>query len=108
VACGGEASRGCGGSHGDVYRVGTEPGSKVGYGLGGLLALESAEGWSSDETLTWGSGLTFSWFVDRKNKLYGLGAVQASLPVDMKTVEDLKQTFRHGVFHKYVAWKGQR
>ncbi|KAK0644152.1 beta-lactamase/transpeptidase-like protein [Cercophora newfieldiana] len=93
------------GPMGPFYRVGTEPGSKVGYGLGGLLPLESTEGWYSDETLTWGGGLTFSWFVDRKNGLCGLAAVQASLPVDVKVVSDLKQTFRYDIYRKYGAWK---
>jgi len=92
---------------GVFFSVGTKPGSKVGYGLGGLMPLEDAEGWYGANTLTWGGGLTFTWFIDRKNGLCGLGAVQASLPTDMKTVSDLKQTFRHDIYRKHAAWKAQ-
>ncbi|KAK0616893.1 putative transesterase [Immersiella caudata] len=88
---------------GMFFRVGTEPGKKVGYGLGGLLTLEDTEGWYSDETLTWGGGMTFTWFLDRKNGLCGLGAVQAALPVDGKIVSDLKQTFRRDVYRKFAS-----
>ncbi|KAK4449707.1 acyltransferase LovD [Podospora aff. communis PSN243] len=90
---------------GAFFRVGTEPGSKVGHGLGGLLTREDTEGWYSGETLTWGGGLTFTWFLDRKNGLCGLGAVQSALPVDGKIVSDLKQIFRRDIFRKFAGWK---
>jgi hypothetical protein len=92
---------------GPFYRVGTEAVSRVGYGLGGLLTLEDADGWYGDRTLTWGGGLTFAWFIDRKNGLCGLCAVQSALPVDPQTVTDLKQTFRCDVYRKYDTWKAQ-
>ncbi|KAK0732055.1 beta-lactamase/transpeptidase-like protein [Lasiosphaeris hirsuta] len=93
---------------GVFFRVGTEPGSKVGHGLGGLVPLENTEGWYSEKTITWGGGMTFSWFCDRKNGLCGLGAIQAPLPMDVKTVSDLKQTFRHDMYRKmHAAWKEQ-
>jgi len=88
---------------GVFFRVGIDPGKKVGHGLGGLLTLEDTEGWYSDETLTWGGGMTFTWFLDRKNGLCGLGAVQTALPADGKVVSDLKQSFRRDIYRKYYA-----
>jgi CubicO group peptidase (beta-lactamase class C family) len=43
---------------------GIDPNSKVGYGLSGILTLESVDGWYGNRTLTWGGGMTFSWFCD--------------------------------------------
>ncbi|KAK3352478.1 beta-lactamase/transpeptidase-like protein [Lasiosphaeria hispida] len=80
------------GMAGVFFRVRTEPGSKVGHGLGGLVPLENTEG---------------CWFCDRTNGLCGLGAIQASLPVNGKIVSDLKQTFRHDMYRKHAAWKEQ-
>lgn len=93
------------GPHGVFFRVGIEPGVKVGHGLGGVLTLEDQEGWYGEGTMSWGGGLTFAWFIDRKNGLCGLGAVQAALPVDVEVVSELKQTFRHDIYRKYAAWK---
>ena len=93
---------------GPFFRVGTDPETKVGYGLGGLLTLEDVDGWYGERTLTWGGGLTLTWFIDRKNNLCGVGAIQAVLPVDGDLMADLKQTFRHGIYRKYSAWKGQQ
>jgi CubicO group peptidase (beta-lactamase class C family) len=93
---------------GIFFAVGTAPGSKRGHGLGGLLTLEDVEGWYGDRTLTWGGGLTYSWFIDRKNDLCGVGAVQASLPVDSSVIEPLKQSFRHDVYRKRAQWKKDR
>jgi CubicO group peptidase (beta-lactamase class C family) len=93
---------------GIFFRVGTDPETKAGHGLGGLLTLEDVEGWYGEKTLTWGGGLTLTWFIDRKNDLCGIGAVQAALPVDGKLVEELKQTFRHDIYHKYAGWKEQQ
>jgi CubicO group peptidase (beta-lactamase class C family) len=85
-------------------RVGTAPDSKVGHGLGGLLTLEDVDGWYGERTLTWGGGLTFAWFIDRKNDLCGVGAVQASLPTDGEVINALKQTFRHDIYRKRSEW----
>ena len=59
-------------------------------------------------TLTWGGGLTFAWFIDRKNDLCGVGAVQAALPTDVDAVAALKQTFRRDVYRKRAAWKKEQ
>jgi len=93
------------GPMGMFFAVGTAPGSKRGHGLGGLLTLEDVEGWYGERTLTWGGGLTISWFIDRKNDLCGVGAPQASLPVDGNAIESLKQTFRHDVYRKQAQWR---
>ena len=89
---------------GMFFRVGTEVGSKAGHGLGGLLTLQDVDGWYGERTLTWGGGLTFAWFLDRKNDLCGVGAVQASLPLDMQAVAELKQIFRRDIYRKRAAW----
>jgi len=105
---------------GVFFRVGTEPGSKVGHGLGGLLTLEDVDGWYGERTLTWGGGLTFAWFIDRKNDLCGVGAVQASLPIEAlkqtsrpspihgEVINALKQTFRHDIYRKRAEWKKEQ
>jgi CubicO group peptidase (beta-lactamase class C family) len=93
---------------GVFFRVGTAPDSKAGHGLGGLLTLQDVDGWYGERTLTWGGGLTFAWFIDRKNDLCGVGAVQASLPTDVDTVGALKQTFRHDIYRKRAAWKKEQ
>lgn len=90
---------------GVFFRVGTEACAKVGHGLGGLLTLEDVEGWYGEKTLTWGGGLTLAWFIDRKNGLCGVGAIQAALPVDVELVSELKQVFRRDIYHKRAAWK---
>ncbi|KAJ5933328.1 beta-lactamase [Penicillium verhagenii] len=93
------------GPAGPFFRVGTDPGMKVGHGLGGLLTLEDVDGWYGKHTLTWGGGLTLSWFIDRQNDLCGICAIQAALPVDGETVASLKQTFRRDIYRKHIAWK---
>ncbi|KAF7355781.1 putative transesterase [Mycena sanguinolenta] len=75
---------------GAAFRVGTELGARVGHGLGGLLTLEDVPGWYGAGTLTWGGGQTFAWFVDRKNGLCGVGAVQSSIPINIEAVSALK------------------
>ncbi|KFX92172.1 hypothetical protein V490_05533 [Pseudogymnoascus sp. VKM F-3557] len=90
---------------GIFFAVGTEPGMKVGHGLSGLLTLEDVDGWYGERTLTWGGGLTFAWFIDRKNGLCGFGAVQAVLGFDGDVVANLKHTFRHDIYRKHAAWK---
>ncbi|KFA46014.1 hypothetical protein S40293_08781 [Stachybotrys chartarum IBT 40293] len=89
---------------GPFIRVGTALDSKAGYGLSGLLTLEDVEGWYGERTLSWGGGLTFTWFIDRKNDLCGVGALQAKLPVDGQAIAELKQTFRHDIYRKRAAW----
>ncbi|KAJ9485254.1 hypothetical protein VN97_g8113 [Penicillium thymicola] len=96
------------GPMGPFFRVGTDPESKVGHGLGGLLTLEDVDGWYGERTLTWGGGLALAWFIDRKNNLCGVGAIQAALPVDGDLLAELKQTFRHDIYTKYTAWKDQQ
>lgn len=93
---------------GVFFRVGTEPDMKVGHGLGGLLTLQDAPGWYGERTLSWGGGLTLTWFIDRSNGLCGIGAIQAALPIDAGTVDALKHTFRHGIYRKYTAWKKEQ
>ena len=90
---------------GIFFRVGTATNSRAGHGLGGLLTLQDVDSWYGERTLTWGGGLTFTWFIDRKNDLCGVGAVQASLPTDVEVVDALKQTFRHDVYRKRAKWK---
>ncbi|CAG8903624.1 unnamed protein product [Penicillium salamii] len=96
-----------GGPAGVFFRVGTEVGARVGHGLGGLVTLEDVEGWYGEGTLTWGGGLTLAWFIDRKNDLCAVGAIQAALPVDVEVVSELKQVFRHDVYSKRAAWREQ-
>ncbi|KAF8138023.1 beta-lactamase [Mycena galopus ATCC 62051] len=93
------------GPAGVFFRVGTSPDSKAGHGLGGLLTLQDVDGWYGEHTLTWGGGLTFAWFIDRKNDLCGVGAVQASLPTDGTAVDAIKQIFRHDIYRKRAAWR---
>ena len=93
---------------GVYFRVGVDVETKMGHGLGGLLTLEDVNGWYGERTLTWGGGMTIAWFIDRKNGLCGIGAVQAALPVDLELVAALKQTFRHDIYRKHAAWKGQQ
>lgn len=56
-----------------------------------------------ERTLTWGGGHTLAWFIDRKNNLCGVGAIQATMPLDGDLVADLKQTFRRGIYHERAA-----
>jgi CubicO group peptidase (beta-lactamase class C family) len=90
---------------GVFFRVGTDPDTKAGYGLGGLLTLQDVEGWYGERTLTWGGGMTLAWFIDRKNDLCGVGAVQATLPPNAEAVAALKQTFRRDIYRKHAVWK---
>ncbi len=93
---------------GVFFRVGTDPEMKVGHGLGGLLMLQDVDGWYGERTLTWGGGLSLAWFIDRKNGLCGVGAIQAALPVDVDALAALKQTFRRDIYRKHAEWKKQQ
>ncbi|KAF5013039.1 hypothetical protein FDECE_933 [Fusarium decemcellulare] len=96
------------GPAGIFFRVGVAPETKMGHGLGGLLTLEDVDGWYGAQTLTWGGGMTLTWFIDRKNDLCGVGAVQSAWPVDNQLVSELKQVFRKDIYQKRSAWKQQR
>ena len=93
---------------GVFFRVGIDPEMKIGHGLGGLLTLQDIDGWYGERTLTWGGGTTLAWFIDRKNGLCGVGAIQAALPVDDGLMASLKQTFRRDIYRKYATWKEQQ
>ena len=94
---------------GVFFRVGIDSETKAGHGLGGLLTLEDANKWYGERTLTWGGGLTLTWFIDRKKDLCGVGAVQAKLPdFDGETVAALKQTFRRDIYRKHDIWKEEQ
>ncbi|KAI9903218.1 hypothetical protein N3K66_002570 [Trichothecium roseum] len=90
---------------GPFFRVGVDQDSKTGHGLGGLLTLRDVPKWYGDRTLTWGGGLTFTWFIDRQNDLCGIAAVQAKLPTDVEVASSLKDTFRHDIYRKRASWK---
>ena len=96
------------GPMGEPFRVGVDPATDVGHGLGGVLTLQNSEGWYGERTLTWGGGVSLVWFVDRKNGLCGIGAPQPALPVDAGALTALKQTFRRDIYRKYAAWKEQQ
>ncbi|KAF8208488.1 beta-lactamase [Mycena galopus ATCC 62051] len=91
-----------------LFRVGTAPGAKVGLGLGGLLTLEDVEGWYGARTLTWGGGQTLTWFVDPESGLCGVGAVLATVPMDLDAVGELKDSFRHDIYRKHAGWKREQ
>ncbi|KAF7563136.1 hypothetical protein G7046_g947 [Stylonectria norvegica] len=93
---------------GPFFRVGVDLGVKVGHGLSGVLLQQDLEGWYGEGTLTWGGGLTFAWFVDPKNDLAAICAVQTRLPVDSALVVALKDTFRHDIYRKHAAWKQEQ
>jgi CubicO group peptidase (beta-lactamase class C family) len=93
------------GPAGPFFRVGVDLETKVGYGLSGLLTLEDVDGWYGEGTLSWGGGLTLAWFIDRKNGLCGVGAVQSALPVDGELVAELKQVFRRDIYRKLAEWE---
>lgn len=87
---------------GGFFAVGTE-GIKVGHGLGGLLTLDDADGWYGDRTMSWGGGLTLVWFIDRKNDLCGIGALQAAFPLNPDKIVELKQIIRKDIYRKRSA-----
>ncbi len=92
---------------GPFFRVGIDPAVKLGFGLGALLTLEDADSFYGEGTLTWGGGRTLVWFIDRKNGLCGIGAIQATLPFHSDTVEALKGILGRDIYRKYGAWKSQ-
>ena len=87
------------------FRMGTSNGTNVGHGLGGFLILDDVEGWYGEKTLYWGGGMALSWFIDRKNDLCAVGAIQPTVPADMEAINNLKATFRHDVYRKREQWK---
>ncbi|KIW40311.1 uncharacterized protein PV06_07518 [Exophiala oligosperma] len=93
---------------GVFFRCGTSPDTKASYGLSGVLTLQDVEAWYGEGTLTWGGGLTFTWFIDRKNDICAAGAINAALPFDGEVVSKLKDTIRHDVYRKRAEWQKQR
>lgn len=94
---------------GVFFRLGIDLETQTGHGLGGVVTLEDVDGWYGEGTMTWGGGLSLAWFIDRKNDLCGIGAVQPALPdFDGDTVAALKQTFRRDMYRKQAAWKEQQ
>ncbi|KAI4154764.1 MAG: hypothetical protein LQ341_000289 [Variospora aurantia] len=92
-----------------IYRVGIDLETKTGYGLGGVVTLEGVDGWYGEGTMTWGGGMSLVWFIDRKNDLCGICAIQPTLPdFDFELVGTLKQNFRRDIYRKHAAWKEQQ
>ncbi|KFH45631.1 hypothetical protein ACRE_034960 [Hapsidospora chrysogenum ATCC 11550] len=97
------------GPGGSFFRGDIPPETEVGHGLGGILTLSGVEGHHGERTLSWGGGLTFTWFVDRTNDLCATGAILAALPMDVGAVTELKQNFREDMYRKRADWKrGQK
>ncbi|KAH6965943.1 beta-lactamase/transpeptidase-like protein, partial [Fusarium venenatum] len=93
---------------GPFFRVGIDENTKLGHGLGGAVTLEDIDGWYGAHTMSWGGGLTLTWFIDRKNDICAIGAICAALPLDdvvTKTATDLKDVIRKDVYRKYADWK---
>jgi CubicO group peptidase (beta-lactamase class C family) len=96
---------------GPFFRVGINENTKLGHGLGGIVTLEDVDGWYGAHTMSWGGGLTLTWFIDRKNDICAIGAICAALPLNdevTKVATDLKDVVRKDVYQKYAAWKGGR
>ncbi|KAL8882412.1 MAG: hypothetical protein Q9198_000588 [Flavoplaca austrocitrina] len=94
---------------GPFFRVGIDVEIKTGQGLGGVVTLQDVDGWYGEGTMTWGGGLSLAWFIDRKNDLCGICALQPALPdVDVAILETLKQNFRRDIYRKHTAWKEQQ
>lgn len=93
------------GPMGHFLRLGISESTKVGIGLGGLLTLENIHDLHGENTLTWGGGLTFIWFVDRKNHFCGIGAVQSALPIDAEVTARLKDSIRKAIYRDYSVWR---
>ncbi len=92
---------------GVFFRVGVDPATEIGFGLGGLLTLGDSKDGYGENTLSWGGGMTLVFFIDRKNDLCGVGAVQASLPPNGEAVNEMKDVFRRDIYRKYAAWKAE-
>lgn len=92
---------------GALFRLGVSAGTSMGHGLGGMLILEDLDGWHGERTMAWGGGLTFVWFIDRKNDLCGVGAVLSAIPVNGDIIAALKRTFREDIYKKRAVWKTQ-
>lgn len=90
-----------------LFRAGVDAPTKVGHGLGGIVALEGVPGYFGKGTLAWGGGNTLAWFVDRENDICGVGAVQAKVDTAYEIVDALKRTFRWDVYRKYGEWRNR-
>ncbi|KAI4284780.1 MAG: hypothetical protein L6R38_001180 [Xanthoria sp. 2 TBL-2021] len=94
---------------GNFFRVGIDLETKTGHGLGGVVTLQDVDGWYGEGTMSWGGGLSLAWFIDRKNDLCGIGAIQPALPdFHGEILDALKQTFRRDIYRKHAAWKEQQ
>ncbi|KAL8952676.1 MAG: hypothetical protein Q9222_001413 [Ikaeria aurantiellina] len=97
------------GPFGEFFRLGVNPETELGQGLGGALTLQDIDGWYGEGTMSWGGGLSLAWFVDRKNDLCGISAIQPALPdYPFEAVTTLKQTFRKDMYRKHAAWRARR
>ncbi|KJZ77739.1 hypothetical protein HIM_02916 [Hirsutella minnesotensis 3608] len=92
---------------GPFFSLGIDPKVKMGYGLGGLLVLSGDHEYLGEPTLAWGGGLTLMWFIDRKNGVCGVGAVQAKLHTDVAVVTGIKETIRRGIYQEFADYKAK-
>lgn len=92
-----------GGPIGQAFRLGMPLGTKAGYSLCGLVTQQDLEGYWGEGTVSWGGGMTFSWFIDRKNDMAALGAVCAKLPLDHKVGASMAQVVRQDIYEKRRA-----
>lgn len=84
----------------------TEPESRTGQGLGGLLSQEDVEGGYGEGTMSWIGSMPVVWFVDRRRDLCGFASVQATLePAGTSRVLGLKMDFQKQIYVEYDAWK---
>ena len=94
---------------GPFFLVGIDLETRTGHGFGGVVTLQGVDGWYGEGTMTWGGGLSLTWFIDRKNNLCGICALQPALPdFDGEILEVLKQNFRRDIYRKHAAWMGQQ
>lgn len=100
----GEVFRGVAAGEGGVLmRGGMDGERRVGFGFGGVVALDEPgedEGtWRCGKgTMAWGGGYTLAWFVDWEKGICGVGAVDGVVPTDLEAVNGLKGVFRRGVY----------
>lgn len=80
--------------------LGIDENVKIGFGLGGVVTQQDSPEYYGAGTMTWGGTQTLVWFLDRKNGMCGIVAVQTALPIDRKLVGDLKRNFIEGIYHE--------
>lgn len=97
------------GPWGPFFRSGLSPETEAGHGLGGILTLSGVEGHHGERTLSWGGGLTLTWFIDRTNDLCAVGAILAAVPLNAGAITALKLNFGEDIYRKRADWKkGQK